>query len=124
MQAADKAVRDAERCIQKITEGANQGTPWVGGSFGRALLAYGCKLRDDELTSLRAELAAMTAERDDLRAAIKEIDSVGMWLSAALDDENSCKEFKADIERYMQAMDRTGLFNDPIPTAPSKETGE
>lgn len=31
------------------------------------------------------------------------IDGIGKWLSAALDDENACAEFKADIEAWFEA---------------------
>ena len=92
VQAADKAVHDAERCVQEITEGANQGTPWVGGSFGRALLAYGCKRRDDEITSLRTELAAMPQWRDKPTCP-------GQWLCRWCETELAVSTINAiDIE--------------------------
>ena len=115
VQAADKAVHDAERCVQEITEGANQGTPWVGGSFGRALLAYGCKRRDDEITSLRTELAAMPQWRDKPTCP-------GQWLCRWCETELAVSTINAiDIELWHETYER--VFG-PIPTDTPKETGE
>lgn len=56
-QQADSAIADANRVIETITEGSKHGTPWVGGSFGRALLAHGCATKDRRIAELEAELA-------------------------------------------------------------------
>lgn len=50
VQAAEKAVADAQACIDKLSNGK----PWCGGNLGRALLAFQNDRQGRELTRLRA----------------------------------------------------------------------
>lgn len=50
VQAAEKAVADAQACIDKLSNGKT----WCGGNLGRALLAFQNDKRKRELTRLRA----------------------------------------------------------------------
>lgn len=57
-QKADAAVADAKRCIDEMCRNQTEtGTPWCGGSLGRALLASLCARQEEEIVALRAELA-------------------------------------------------------------------
>jgi hypothetical protein len=49
-QEAEAALADAKRVIDELTKNTEKGTPWVGGSFGRKLLAC-------DNTRLREKLA-------------------------------------------------------------------
>jgi DUF1680 family protein len=68
-QAAEAAVADSQRVIAKITEGSKHGTPWVGGNFGRALLAYGYSKQEKRIAELEAEV-------DTLRALLNVADAM------------------------------------------------
>ncbi len=41
---------------------------------------------------------------DTLPAIIETSDKLGFWMSAALDDETTCDEMKADINRWFDAL--------------------
>ncbi len=66
-QLADAAIADANRVIAKITEGSKHGTPWVGGSFGRALLAHGYSQQENRIEELEAELASVQKQQTETR---------------------------------------------------------
>jgi hypothetical protein len=56
-QAADAAVADAKRCLDEMCRNQTKtGTPWCGGNFGRALLAYGYERLEFKLAAVRAKL--------------------------------------------------------------------
>ncbi len=69
-QQADAAVADAQRVIAKITEGSKHGTPWVGGSLGRAFLAYGYSQQEKRIAELEAELELERARADCAKSAL------------------------------------------------------
>ena len=51
-QQADAAAADAKRCLDELARGTEKGTPWCGGSFGRALLAWHVQKQDAEIERL------------------------------------------------------------------------
>jgi len=53
-QRAEAAAADAMRCIDKMAQG---GTPWVGGSLGRAAVVWDNERKDRTIAALRAQLA-------------------------------------------------------------------
>ena len=68
-QAAEAAVRDARRCIDRLSE-----KPWCSGSLGRAVLAYENTLLHEKLQQAEA---ALTMVRD--RIAFYERNGDGRW---------------------------------------------
>ena len=62
-QAADAATADAKRCLDKLAEGSEKGTPWCGGSMGRALLAWHCSKLEESLTECKAQIQQISALR-------------------------------------------------------------
>ena len=60
-QLAESAVADSKRVIAELIRGSGKGTPWCGGSLGRAFLAYeNAKLRD-EVAELKKRLGEGTS---------------------------------------------------------------
>jgi hypothetical protein len=63
-QEANAAAADAKRCLDELAAGTEKGTPWCGGNFGRALLAWHSSQQDERIKELEAANATLTAERD------------------------------------------------------------
>lgn len=63
-QMADAAVSDAKRVIQELIRGSQKGTPWCGGSLGRAFLAYENSKLSNRISELEESWSGLRANTD------------------------------------------------------------
>lgn len=65
-----------------------------------------CKLQDAVrgLNKIATDLPNVPSI-PELRAAVKSVDAIGKWMSAALEDEAVCDEMKNDIHRYFSGVE-------------------
>ena len=87
----------AELCAQ--ADAIDGWSPYVG---DKDYPSDGCITVDGSIDL--AKLAAAILHGPTLQAVREANDAIGMWLSAALEDEGVCAEMKADINRWFAAL--------------------